>query len=143
MTGSRLKLTLNTIGTLLARGDADELATYFECPLPVYVDDRFILFGSRDQLAEALAAYMIEVSRFNVHRIEPLLVRIEDTTPSRSLFVVRWNYLLEDGTCCSSNVVRYVGRRGALDGTLRIELVEYLDTTSSDFPMQLLEVFSA
>lgn len=143
MTGSRLKLTLNTIGTLLARGDADELATYFECPLPVYVDDKFILYGSREQLVEALAVYMIEVSRFNVHRIEPALVRIEDTTPSRSLFVVRWNYLLEDGTCCSSNVVRYAGRRGAFDGMLRIELVEYLDTASSDFPMQLLEVVSA
>lgn len=137
---SQLKLTLNAMATLLAEGDVRGLASYFECPLPVYIDNKFILFQSREKVAEALAVFTIEAARNKVKRIEPSVVEIEDFTAYRSLFVARWDFLLADGTCLYSNVVRYVGRRGELDGLLRIELLEYLKTGAPDTAAQLLDI---
>ena len=107
------------------------------------LQDKFILFNCRQKIAEMLAAYIVDAARRRVRRIEPHLVRVEDATPNRSLFVVRWNYLLKDGCCSASTVVRYVGRRGEVDGLLRIELVEYLETGSANLPEHLLGVIDA
>ena len=60
--------------------------------------------------------YAEDVARARVRRLEPVLLRVEDATANRCMFVVRWNHLLHDGTCGTSNVIRYVGRRGLIDG---------------------------
>ena len=143
MTGSQLKLTLNAIGRLLAKGDVEELTTFFECPLPVYTNDRFMLFRTREKLAEALSVYAAQAAQNNVRRIEPVILKIEDSTSYRCMFVIRWEYLMEDGTRCAASVVRYVGRRGDLDGMFKIELVEYLETGVDAFPASLLKVVGA
>jgi hypothetical protein len=143
MTGSHLKLTLNAIGNLFSDGDARRLTDYYECPLPVYVKDKFVLFQCRDRITEALAVFMRQAANRGIRRIEPELVRIEDATAHRSLFVTRWNHVLDDGSCAYCNIIRYVGRRGMLDGQMRIELVEYLQAEEESLPLQLLEVAGA
>ena len=139
-TEAHLQLTLNAMGNLLANGDVRGLATYFECPLPVYLNDRFFLFQCRQKIAETLATYVGVLGRLNVRRIEPSLVRIEDSTPYRYLFVARWRFYQSDARCASCNVIRYVGRRGDLDGLMRIELVEYLETGRLHMPAHLFGV---
>ena len=136
-TEAHLQLTLNDMSNLLANGDAHGLASYFECPLPVYLADEFFLFQCRKKIAKALADYMFEMARCDIRRIEPSLVHVEDSTPRRSLFVARWNYYGNRPTSTSCNIVRYVGRRRKLDGLMRIELVEYLSTGGMNIPSHL------
>lgn len=127
MNGSELVLTLNAIGRLLVRGDMDRVASYFECPLPLYVGDSFILFQSRRKMADALAIYHESARMGGVRRIAPTLIRMEDSTQRRCLAVIRWDHLLEDGSVQSSSTVRYICRRGTVTGRFTVELVEYIE----------------
>jgi hypothetical protein len=127
MNGSELLLTLNAIGRLLVRGDIDRVATYYECPLPLYVGNSFILFHSHRRIADALAICHASARRHGVRRIAPTILQVEDSTARRCLAVIRWDHLLTDGTVQSSSVVRYVLRRGALSGRTTVELVEYIE----------------
>lgn len=127
MNGSELILTLNAIGRLIVRGDMDRVASYFECPLPLYVGESFILFQSRRKMADALTVYHEAARNNGVRRIAPTVLRMEDSTARRCLVVIRWDHLLADGTVQSSSTVRYIFRRGTVSGRYTVELVEYIE----------------
>ncbi len=126
MNCSELLITLNAIGRLLAQGDMDRLTDYFDCPLPLYVGNRFILFNSRQKMTEALGIYHLAAMRSGVCRFAPQILKVEDLTARRCLAVIRWHHLRKDGSLHASSTVRYVCRRGAVSGNTSVELMEYI-----------------
>lgn len=127
MNGFELILNVNTMSWLLNGRYTKEFSRLFECPLPFYVLDLFVLIEDRARLVHAIDCYLDRLFREGVVKVEPGHVQIEDSSNARCLAVVRWDHLLDDGSIHSSSTVRYVFRRGSCSGRARIELVEYLD----------------
>lgn len=122
------------------RLDGTSIAADFAVPLIAYHRDGIILYRTRREIAESVATYFAGLQSAGVERVDPLVHEIVPGGPDRVAATVEWRQLRADGSVIGANLSRIFFRRTGAQGTLLIELVEYLSVGAlSLFPEKVAE----
>lgn len=119
------------MATAFIDGRLDYVASLFVCPLPVFMKDELIVFGSADTLVEGLEIYRDTALSLGITQIHGRVVA--EGLPRSGCFNlwVEWDHQDDSGTCLRMSQVRYVARHMA-DGLFpRFEVADY---TVTGFP---------
>ena len=124
---------LTCVGDALIADRIAHIAAYFVYPLPVYLKEDLLVFGSADTFAEALALYRAHVLKRGIVRLRPRIVANGLPLRGSASTWVEWDHLAADGTCLGTNQVRYVFSKTAMDLYPRVEMVDYTVTAFPEF----------
>jgi hypothetical protein len=122
------------------RMDGASIALDFAVPLIAYHRDGIILYRTRNDIADSVATYFAGLQSAGVDRVDPLIHEVLPGGPDRVAATVEWRQLRADSSLIGANLSRIFFRRTGTQGTLLIELVEYLSVSAlSLFPERVAE----
>ena len=119
---------LTCLGDTLVAGRLDQVTRHFTYPLPLYVNDDLVVFGTADTLAEGLSMYRDAILAIGTASLRPRVVAQGLPVRGVSSVWVEWDPLDANGTCLRSNQVRYATHQAATDLFPRVEMIDYTVT---------------
>ena len=122
---------LNALMRAFEQGRLLALAHHFTFPMPAYVHDGLLVFGSPETLVEALEEYRDIVSAKNITRLVPRIIAEGITVNGQSNLWVEIDHLDQDDVCQRTSQARFVLHYPWGSVSPKIEMVDY---TVAAFP---------
>ncbi|MEM8655811.1 MAG: hypothetical protein AAGF36_13800 [Pseudomonadota bacterium] len=121
--------------TMLSRSfcndELAQVAQHFTYPMPLYLKDDLLVFGSAEALTEALSAYRAGARKADITRIDPRVVASGLPRKGYATLWVEWDHFDSTNALICTSQVRYAIFQDQPAAQPRIEMVDY---TAVAFP---------
>lgn len=114
-------------------GDHDWLADVYTYPLAVYLDGEILIETTAEDTLHTLFARRASALSAGTKRIEARVIDFVETADRRFPVRVDWHFINAEGDCFATNELRYYCRF-APDGTIRIEILEFISRGIATLP---------
>lgn len=111
--------------------DLAQVAQHFTYPMPLYIKDELLVFGSAGALIEALSAYRAGARAADIAQIVPRVIASGLPRKGYLTLWVEWDHFDSMGTLMCTSQVRYAIFQDRMAAHTRIEMVDY---TAVAFP---------